>query len=64
MTGIGVTIGSLDHNDLEERFSKNFARLEHGRVNEMVFFEVNSKFPPSYSAMMATGEYFLNRYVS
>lgn len=64
MASIGETIGSLETIDLAQRFSENSIRLEQGRVNEMVFYEVHSQFSTSYTKMMALGEYFLYRYVS
>lgn len=64
MKSMGEIIGSLDAPDLGQRFSENFIRLEQGRVNEMIFYEVNSMFPTSYTKMMVLGEYFLCRYVS
>ena len=42
-------IGELDAADLAERFDEALMRIENGRVNEMMHYEVMGKFPTAYS---------------
>ena len=58
------TLWSIDTIDLGEMFRQRSVRLEHGRVNEILFYEVYSEYPTSYTKMLTSEDYFLHRYVS
>ena len=64
MSNVPEVIKGLETMDLDSRFKEKIIRIEHGRVNEIMLYEMYEKFPTSYSEMMMKGDYFLNRYVS
>ena len=47
------TLWSIDTIDLGEMFRQRSVRLEHGRVNEILFYEVYSEYPTSYTKMLS-----------
>ena len=60
---IAKAIGGLDMSELDEKIHNNSLRIENGRINEMVFREVEGHFPTSYSALIGRAGVFY-RYVS
>ena len=44
-------VGSVDISDLAERFFDRWDRIEVGRQNELLAFEVDGIFPTNYSMM-------------
>ena len=60
---IPKAIKNLDVTDLSRRFSRLFTRVEAGRKNEMMFYEMRGIFPSNFSQLIGTKEVHY-RYVS
>ena len=48
---IASTFGSFEVSELTERFTERWDRIEVGRQNELLAFEVTKQFPTNYSTM-------------
>ena len=60
---IPKSLRSLDIADLAMRFDEHWTRIQGGRVNEMLFYEVERIFPSNYSMIVASDDLHY-RYVS